>query len=63
MTIAKNVTRLREKRGLTQQALATKMRMHRVYLAQMAGATRAPSLEMLDRLAKAPKVSLAELVE
>ena len=61
--VAVNVKRIRNERGLTQQALADKAKIHRVYLAQMEGATRAPSLEMLDRLAKALKVTVGELVE
>lgn len=61
--VAENMRRIRNKRGLTQQTLADKVKIHRVYLAQMEGATRAPSLEMLERLAKALKVTVGELVE
>ena len=61
--VARNVKRIRTKRGLTQFALADKAKIHRVYLAQIEGATRAPSLEMLDRLAKALRVKPAELLE
>ena len=48
---------------MTQQAIAAKAKIQRVYLAQIEGATRAPSLEMLERLAKALKVPVGELVE
>jgi|MudIll2142460700_1097286.scaffolds.fasta_scaffold1760142_2 transcriptional regulator with XRE-family HTH domain len=61
--VAENMSRIRNERGLTQQTLANKVKIHRVYLAQMEGATRAPSLEMLERLAKALKVTVGELVE
>jgi transcriptional regulator with XRE-family HTH domain len=61
--VALNVKRIRIDRGMTQQALADKTDIHRVYLAQIEGATRAPSLEMLERLAKALKVKVGELVE
>ncbi len=61
--VAENVKRIRNERGLTQQALADKTKIHRVYLAQIEGAMRAPSLEMLERLAKALKVTVGELVE
>ena len=61
--VAENVKRIRNERGLTQQAMADKAKIHRVYLAQIAGATRAPSLEMLERLAKALKVKVGALVE
>jgi transcriptional regulator with XRE-family HTH domain len=61
--VAGNVKRIRNERGMTQQALAEKAKIHRVYLAQLEGATRAPSLEMLDRLAKALKVKVGRLLE
>jgi transcriptional regulator with XRE-family HTH domain len=61
--VARNVKRLREERGVSQQALADKAKIHRVYLAKVEGAVYAPSLEVLDRLAKALKVKVARLVE
>jgi transcriptional regulator with XRE-family HTH domain len=61
--VAANVKRIRTVRGLTQQALADKAKIHRVYLAQIEGGARAPSLEMLERLAKALKVKAGELLE
>jgi transcriptional regulator with XRE-family HTH domain len=61
--VAENVKRIRNERGMTQQAIADKAKIHRVYLAQIEGATRAPSLEMLDRLAKVLKVKVSELVD
>ena len=59
---------LRQEKGYTQEALATKARMSRVYLAQIEGSAkrppiRTPSLPMLERLAKALKVTVGELVE
>lgn len=61
--VAVNVKRIRNERGMTQQALADKAKIHRVYIAYIEAATRAPSLEMLERLAKALKVKVGELVE
>jgi len=61
--VAANVKRIRNERRLTQQTLADKARIHRVYLAQIEGATRAPSLEMLERLAKALRVKVGELLK
>ncbi len=57
------VKQLRQKRGLTQEALAKKVKAHRVYIAQIEARTKTPSLGMLERLAKALKVKVAELVE
>ena len=58
-----NVKRIRNERCLNQQALADKVKIHRVYLAKIEGAVQAPSLEILERLAKALKVKVGELVE
>ena len=61
--VAANVKRIRNERRLTQQTLADKAKIHRVYLAQIEGATRAPSLDLLERLAKALKVKVGELLK
>jgi transcriptional regulator with XRE-family HTH domain len=58
----------RQARGLTQETLAKKAGIHPVYLAQIEGSaknppTRTPSLPMLQRLAKALKVKVGELLE
>ena len=58
-----NVKRIRGERGLSQQALADKGKIHRVYLAKIEGAVQAPSLEILERLAKALKVKEGKLLE
>jgi transcriptional regulator with XRE-family HTH domain len=58
-----NVKRIRNERGMTQQALADRAKIHRVYLAKIEGAVQAPSLEILDRLAKALKVKVGKLLE
>ncbi len=63
-TIGERVRALREKRGFTQEELAQRAGLHRVQIAQVEGDRyRSPRLETLRRLAKALKVSLAELVE
>jgi transcriptional regulator with XRE-family HTH domain len=61
--VARNVKRIRNERGLSQQALADKVHIHRVYLAKIEGAIQAPSLEILESLAKALKVKPGELLE
>jgi transcriptional regulator with XRE-family HTH domain len=58
-----NVKRIRGERWLSQQALADKVKIHRVYLAKIEGAVQAPSLEILERLAKALKVKVGKLLE
>ncbi len=55
---------LRTASGLTQVELAKKMGMKQAYIAQLeSGAEDNPTLSTLKRLAKALKVTVAELVE
>jgi transcriptional regulator with XRE-family HTH domain len=58
-----NLKRTREARGLTQEELARKAGLHRVYVAQIEAQTKVPSLGTLEKLAKALKVKIAELLE
>ena len=58
-----NVKRLREERGLTQEVLAKRAKLHRVYVAQIEGRTKTPSLAALERLAKALGVPVTALLE
>jgi transcriptional regulator with XRE-family HTH domain len=54
---------LREERGMTQQALADKAGISREYLARLEGARHDPTLTMLERLARALRVAVTELLE
>jgi transcriptional regulator with XRE-family HTH domain len=54
--------RLRQKKGLTQAALAKRAKLHRVYVAQIEAQTKIPSLAALDRLAKALGVPVTALL-
>ena len=64
MSLAMKLKQIRTARGLTQVALAKKVRMKQPYLARLeSGAEMNPKLDALRRLAKALKVSVAELVE
>ncbi len=55
--------RLRQKRGLTQDALAKRVKAHRVYIAKIEAQTRTPSLRMLERFAKVLGVKLSEILK
>ena len=62
------IKRLRVERDMTQEALATKARISRVHLANIesrdtAPHHRTPSLAVLERLARAFGVPVAELLE
>lgn len=55
--------RLREERGLTQERLAKKSGVSHGYIARLEIGMHDPSLSTLAKLAKALKVTVAELVE
>ena len=52
----------RIRRRLTQDALARKAGLHRVYLAQIETGVKTPSLAMLQRLADALNIKLVDLL-
>ena len=53
----------REKRKMTQAALAAKAGISRGYLARLETARQDPTLTVLEKLARALKVKVARLVE
>jgi len=61
--LAVSVKGIRTERRQTQQALTDKAKIRRVYLIMIERGTRAPSLEILDRLANALKVTAGKLVQ
>ena len=61
--VATKVKRLRERRGLTQEALAEKAGISRTYLARLETARHDPTLSMLEKLAKALRVKVGRLLE
>jgi len=54
---------LRMQRRLTQVAVAKKVRVTQAYIALLEKGKQNPTLDVLERLAKALKVTVAELVE
>jgi len=54
---------LRERKGLTQEALAKKAGVSRAYLARMEMGRHDPPLSRLRKLAKALGVKVAKLIE
>lgn len=59
--IAVNIQRLRRERGLSQEELGARANVHQTYLSQVEGAKRNPSIDVLERIANALKVDIAEL--
>jgi len=58
----KQLQRLRTRRGLTQEQLAVKAGLVRVYVTKLEQGEHDPTLTMLVRLAKALRVSVSELL-
>jgi transcriptional regulator with XRE-family HTH domain len=61
--MARRLKELRRKRGLSQATLAGKAGISRTYLARLETARQDPTLSTLEKLAKALKVPLIELVK
>jgi transcriptional regulator with XRE-family HTH domain len=62
-TLGMKLKTLREQRGLSQAALATRVKVTQPYITMLeSGAFRNPTLDVLKKLAKALKVTVAELV-
>ena len=62
-TVGMRVKRLRKKKELTQAALAERVDVHRIYIAQIEAGTKTPSLPTLAKLARALGVPVARLLE
>ena len=60
---AMKLKRLREQRGLTQEALAKKAKISRAYLARLEMGRHDPHLSRLRKLAKALGVKVGRLLE
>jgi len=61
--LAMRLRKIRKKRGMTQEQLALKADISRVYLAQIERQRQDPSLSVVVRLAKALKVKVGDLVD
>ena len=60
--VGENVRRLREERGLSQETLAFEAGMQRTYVSGIERGIRNPTVTVLERLASALKVAMADLV-
>ena len=62
VTLGRNIRRLREEAGLSQEQLAFDAGMKRSYLSDMERGVRNPTVRALGRIAVALKVAPAELL-
>ena len=60
--VAEHVVEIRIRRNLSQETLARRAGINRVTLARLERALHPPRLDTLERIARALKVTLAELV-
>jgi transcriptional regulator with XRE-family HTH domain len=61
--MAKRIARLRSERGWSQQALADRAGVHRVYVARLELGQQDPRVSVLLRISRALRVKLSDLVE
>lgn len=61
-TIGKKVKKRRTSLGLTQEELAEKVGISRAYMGFVEQGRNVPTLETLEKIAKALKIKMAELV-
>ena len=61
--LAKNMKRLRDQEGWSQEELAERSGLHRTYISGVERGGRNPTLTVIDKIANALKVRIAELVD
>lgn len=59
----KRLRQLREERGWSQEEFADRAGLHRTYVSAVERGVRNPTLSVLERIAKAMGVSLAEMLQ
>lgn len=58
-----NIQRLRRAAELSQEELGARADVHQTYLSQVEGGKRNPSVDVLERIARALKADIAELFQ
>lgn len=61
--VGKNVRRIREELGLSQEQLAFEAELHRTYISGVERGVRNPTVLVIDRLAEALRVEPFELLQ
>jgi transcriptional regulator with XRE-family HTH domain len=62
MRIGKALKKARQDAGLTQEELAAKAGIHRVYLSELERDTKSPTIEIFDRLCRAAGTSASKVL-
>ena len=61
--LATNLRKLRQEREFSQEAFADEAGLHRTYISDLERGARNPTIEVVDRIAKALGVSIGELLD
>lgn len=61
--LSTNLQKLRQAAGLSQEALAHEARVHRTYISDLERRARNPTIDVVDRLARALKVKTSALLD
>jgi len=61
--VARNIRRLRQERGLTQEELAVRIRITRNYVGMIERQENSPTVTMVERIAKALGIEPARLFD
>jgi transcriptional regulator with XRE-family HTH domain len=61
--LAANMKRLRRERGWSQEELAARAGLHRTFISQIERATKNPTLNVLEKVARALGVTVGKLVD
>ena len=62
-TIGATIAQLRDDRNLSQEALANLCSVHRTYISQLERGLKNPTLNVLQKIAKALDIPLSVLIE
>lgn len=61
--LASNLQKLRRAKNLSQEAFADEAGMHRTYISDIERGARNPTVEVVDRLARALGVKMGDLLD
>ena len=61
--LARNLRRLRQERGWSQEAFAFEANLHRTYISDLERGARNPTLTVVEKLATALRVTASVLIE
>ncbi len=63
LILAENIKKARLEKGLSQEALAEVCELHRTYIGSVERGERNISIDNIERIAKALRISMSKLVE